>query len=82
MFSNGFLGTKAFFYMDVSTIYFAILPFLLTYAIKFAKNGEIQKHLKTNFAIYILTTIIIIFFVINIFNFLLSSFSQIYNLNT
>ena len=31
-FSKGFLGTDAPLYMDIATIYFAILPFLLAFA--------------------------------------------------
>jgi len=66
MFDDGFFGTRASFYMDFSTLYFAILPFLLAYAIKFAKNGEIEKHLKSNLVIYVITMVVVVIFEVGV----------------
>jgi len=66
MFNDGFLGTRAAFYLDFSTLYFAILPFLLAYAIKFAKSGEIEKHMKVNLALYVITMLVVIIFEIGV----------------
>jgi len=66
MFYDGFFGTRASLYMDFSTLYFAILPFLLAYAIKFAKSGEIEKHLKINLIVYIITMIVVVIFEIGV----------------
>ena len=62
MFEQGFLGTDASFFMDATTIYFAILPLLLFFSIKYAINKNYSKHLKSQVLIFVLTVIVISFF--------------------
>ena len=40
MFEAGFLGTKALMYMDIITIYFGLLPFLMGGAIYMAMKKK------------------------------------------
>jgi len=61
-FEPGFLGTRAAFYMDVVTIYFAILPFLLGFSIRQAVVGNISFHIRSQIAILGLTVIMVLFF--------------------
>lgn len=66
MFSNGFLGTSAPFYMDLATLYFAILPFLLGIGIRYAVKKELDKHYKVQLGTFILTLLIVVFFEIGV----------------
>jgi putative membrane protein len=66
MFELGFLGTKAAFYMDIVTLYFAILPFLLLFSIYFAVKKEIKKHYTSQIIIYIMTIIMVLLFEIGV----------------
>lgn len=67
MFSiNGFLGTKALLFMDIVTIYFALLPFLLAYSIYFAVKEEHKKHLISQGLILGFTLIIVLIFEIGV----------------
>jgi putative membrane protein len=65
-FSKGFLGTNAPFYMDIATIYFAILPFLLAFSIFFAVKKQYKKHFISQFIILCLTLYIIVLFEIGL----------------
>lgn len=56
----GFFNTSAPMFLDISLIYFSILPFLLYGSIYFAKIGKYEKHLKSQFAL-LFTTLIIVF---------------------
>ncbi len=63
MFSEaGFLGTRALFFMDVVTLYFAILPFLLGMSIRQAVIGNITLHFRSQMAILCLTVVMVIIF--------------------
>ena len=66
MFSTGFLGTAAPFYMDVSTLYFAVLPFLLAIGIRFAIKKEYEKHYRMQLGTFILTLLIVVLFEIGV----------------
>jgi len=67
MFSTqGFLGTKALLFMDVVTIYFALLPFLLAYSIYFAIKKEYKKHFISQSAILVLTLVLVLVFEIGV----------------
>jgi hypothetical protein len=61
-FEPGFLGTKALMYMDIVTLYFAILPFLLGASIYQAIRGNIKLHYQSQFAILLITIIMTIFY--------------------
>jgi putative membrane protein len=62
VFEKGFLGTSAPIYLDITTIYFAILPFLLAFSIYFAIKKEYKKHFFSQAIILGLTLIIVIIF--------------------
>lgn len=65
-FTEGFLGTKAPFYLDLATVYFAILPFLLAFSIYFAKQKMYEKHLVSQAIILGTTLFIIVIFEIGV----------------
>lgn len=66
LFETGFLGTKAPFFLDIATIYFAILPLLLLISIFQAKNKNYELHFKLQSIILSLTLIIIVLFEIGV----------------
>lgn len=66
IFSTGFLGTSAPFYLDLATVYFAILPFLLAFSIYFAVKKEYKKHFISQSIILGTTLTIIVIFEIGI----------------
>jgi len=66
MFEVGFLGTKALMYMDIITIYFALLPLFLTSAIYMAVKKKYKLHYKMQVSIFILTLIIIAIFEVGV----------------
>lgn len=58
----GFLGTRAAFFMDMVTLYFALLPFLLGMSIRQAIIGNITLHFRSQIAILLLTMAMVIVF--------------------
>lgn len=62
MFEQGFLQTDAPIYLDMVTVYFAILPFLLFGGIVFAINKNHEAHYKMQLSTYIFTLIMVIIF--------------------
>ncbi|MDZ7818578.1 MAG: DUF420 domain-containing protein [Aliarcobacter sp.] len=66
LFSKGFLGTTAPFYLDLATVYFAILPFLLAFSIFFAVKKEYKKHFISQAVILSVTLLIVVIFEIGI----------------
>ena len=65
-FEKGFLGTSAPFYLDLATIYFAILPFLLAFSIYFAVKKEYKKHFISQAIILGITLSIVVIFEIGV----------------
>lgn len=65
-FEPGFLGTRAAFYMDIVTLYFAILPFLLALSIRQAVIGNIVFHYRSQMAILGLTVVMVILFEVGV----------------
>jgi len=65
-FEPGFLGTRAAFYMDVVTLYFALLPFLLAFSIRQAVVGNITLHYKSQMVILGLTVVMVLIFEIGV----------------
>ena len=61
-----FLGTSAPLYMDIATIYFAILPFLLAFSIFYAVKKEYKKHFISQAIILSFTLYIVILFEIGL----------------
>jgi len=62
LFQPGFLGTKALMYMDIVTVYFAVLPLLLMFAIYQAMNKNYSLHIKSHIAILSITLLMVIVF--------------------
>jgi len=65
-FEPGFLGTRAALYMDVVTLYFAILPLLLGFSIRQAVVGNIPLHYRSQIAILGLTLLMVIVFEVGV----------------
>lgn len=64
--TQGFLGTKALLFMDIVTIYFALLPFLLVYSISFAIKKNYKKHFISQSIILGLTLVLVLVFEIGV----------------
>ena len=62
VFEKGFLGTTAPFYLDITTVYFATLPFLLAISIYFAIKKEFEKHFFSQAIILGITLVIVVIF--------------------
>lgn len=65
-FEPGFLGTKAFMYMDIVTLYFALLPFLLAFSIYQAVRGNTKLHYQSQFVILAVTIVMVLIFEIGV----------------
>jgi len=59
---KGFLFTKAPLFLDIATVYFFILPFLLFFSIRYAIRGNYKKHINSQIAIFIISMVMITFF--------------------
>lgn len=62
MFEAGFLGTRAPLYMDLVTIFFGLLPFLVGYAIYLAVKGEYRAHFKWQATLFLITMVMVVIF--------------------
>lgn len=62
LFDPGFLGTKALLYMDVVTLYFATLPFLLMFSIYQAIRKNYTLHYKSQMLILAVTVVMVLIF--------------------
>ena len=66
LFSEGFLGTSAPFYLDFATLYFALLPFLLAFSIYLAAKKEYKKHFISQAIILGVTLVVVVIFEIGV----------------
>jgi len=66
MFEVGFLGTRAPLFMDVLTIYFALVPFLVGISIYLAVKRKLLWHIYSQSAIFIMTMVMVVFFEIGV----------------
>ena len=62
MFAEGFLGTRAPFFMDFVTLIVVLLPFLVATAIAFAKAGLYRVHSALQIIIFIVSVIVLGYF--------------------
>ena len=62
LFKAGFLGTKALMYMDIVTLYFAVLPLLLGGSIYLAIRGNYQRHYQSQLLLLTMTVIMVLIF--------------------
>lgn len=66
MFTSGFLGTNAPFYIDLVTVYFTLLPFLLAFSIFFAIKKKYKQHFLSQAIILGITLLIVVIFELGI----------------
>ena len=62
MFREGFLGTRAPFFMDSMTLIVSLLPFLVGFAIWLAKKHQPLWHQRIQWLIFILSVVVIGYF--------------------
>lgn len=62
MFHQGFLGTRAPFFMDFVLIIVALLPFLLLVAISFARQGRYKLHEISQKIIFVVSVFVVGYF--------------------
>ena len=62
----GILGTKAALYMDLATIYFALLPFLVFYSITFAIRKMYTQHYQSQIFILFITIVMVLIFEVGV----------------
>ena len=66
MFEIGFLGTRAPFFMDMITIFFALMPFLVAFSIYFAIKKRYTLHFQSQMAVFIMTMVMVVIFEIGV----------------
>jgi len=66
MFELGFLGTRAPLFMDVVTLFFLAVPFMVGYSIFLAIQGKYQRHFTLQIAIFILSMVMVVVFEIGV----------------
>lgn len=62
MLQPGFLTATAPLFLDLCTIYYFILPFLLFASIRYAIKGDYKKHIASQILIFIITMTVIVIF--------------------
>ncbi|QSZ41008.1 DUF420 domain-containing protein [Sulfurimonas aquatica] len=62
MFAQGFLGTRAPFFMDFVTLIVAVLPLLVFSSILLARQGRYKLHALTQNLIFIVSVIVVGYF--------------------
>ena len=66
MFETGFLGTRAPLFMDLVTIYFALLPFLVAFSIYFVIKKRYSLHFRSQMFIFVLSMVMVVIFEIGV----------------
>lgn len=62
IFEPGFLGTKAPLFMDIITIFFAVMPIILLISVSFAKAKNYKLHFASQAIALALALVITVFF--------------------
>ncbi len=62
MFRDGFLGTRAPFFMDFTTLIVALLPFLIAISIYFARTKSFRVHQISQIVILIFSATVVTYF--------------------
>ena len=62
MFHQGFLGTRAPFFMDLVTLIVALLPLLVAIAISFARHKKYKAHAYIQIFIFTFSVIVLFYF--------------------
>ncbi len=66
LFEPGFLGTNAPLYMDIVTIYFALLPFMLAGSIYAAIRKQIDLHYRSQIVIFFISVAMVLLFEVSV----------------
>ncbi len=66
MFEVGFLGTRSPLFMDILTLYFALVPFLVGSSIYFAVKRKLLWHIYSQNVIFMMTLVMVVFFEIGV----------------
>jgi putative membrane protein len=66
MFEVGFLGTRALWFMDVVTLWFAVLPFLMAAAIVQARRGRYRAHQRSQTVLFVVTLAMVVLFEVGV----------------
>ena len=62
MFHQGFLGTRAPFFMDIVTLIVALLPMFVAIAISYAKAKKYKSHAYTQIFLFAFSVIVLFYF--------------------
>ena len=66
LFSPGFLGTSAPFYMDLVTIFFILFPILMAFSVLLAIKRKYKQHFISQAVLLVVTSIIVVIFEIGL----------------
>ena len=66
MFSLGFLGTSAPFYMDFITVYFALLPIFMFLSIFLAMKKKYDMHFVSQLVLFVVTLVVVVLFEVGV----------------
>ncbi len=66
MFEVGFLGTRALWFMDLVTLWFAALPFLMARAIFLAIRKRYESHMRLQTILFALTLVMVLLFEVGV----------------
>jgi len=66
MFEAGFLGTRALWFMDIVTLWFAVLPFLLASAIFLAMRRQYTWHMRFQTFLFAVTLVMVLVFEVGV----------------
>lgn len=66
MFEAGFLGTRALWFMDLVTLWFAVLPFLMALAILFAVLKKVVLHMRLQTILFVITLLMVVVFEVGV----------------
>lgn len=66
MFEAGFLGTRALWFMDLVTLWFAVLPFLMAWAIALAIRKRYRAHKRFQTVLFAVTLAMVVIFEVGV----------------
>lgn len=66
MFEAGFLGTRSFWFMDLVTLWFASLPFLMALAIALAMRKRYRTHMRLQILLFAVTLLMVVIFEVGV----------------
>lgn len=66
MLESGFFGTRALWFMDLVTLWFALLPFLLGGAIALVRAGRHRLHTRVQTVLFAVTLVMVVLFEVGV----------------